>query len=134
MGYAEGKGMGMEGGSSGWLVQQNEVRGNAINNSNLDGIDVENSSAHTITGNLFIANWGTGIDTFQGTGSNVITNTTVTGNGIGPTTGLESMGIRIYGSNNSVTKNLVFSNVGAGGPVTTAPPPPGLSQQPVFPN
>lgn len=134
MGYAEGKGMGMEGGSSGWLVQQNEVRGNAINNSNLDGIDVENSSAHTIIGNLFVANWGTGIDTFQGTGSNVISNNTVTGNGIGTTTGLESMGIRIYGSNNTLSKNLVFSNVGAGIAVTTGATTTAISQNSIFSN
>ena len=134
MGYAEGKGMGMEGGSSGWLVQQNEVRGNAINNSNLDGIDVENSSAHTITGNLFIANWGTGIDSFQGTGSNVITNNTVTGNGIGTTAGLESMGIRIYGSNNTVTKNLVFSNVGTGVSITSGASTTVISQNSIFSN
>lgn len=135
MGFAEGKGMGMEAASTNWLVQQNEVRGNAINNSNLDGIDVENGSAtHTITGNLFIANWGTGIDMFQGGGSNTVTNNTVTGNGVGTTTGLESMGIRVYSSNNTVTKNLVFSNIGAGIAVTSGATTSTISQNSIFSN
>jgi uncharacterized repeat protein (TIGR01451 family) len=119
IGFSEGKGFGVENASSGWLVQRNEVRLNGINNANLDGIDVENSSGCTIQQNLFIGGWGTGIDTFQSTGSNTIVNNTVTGNGIGTGANLEDMGIRIYGPGNVVDRNVVFSNVGAGILVTS---------------
>jgi uncharacterized repeat protein (TIGR01451 family) len=118
IGFAEGKGMGIEGGSTGWVVQRNEVRLNGINNANLDGIDIENSSGCTVQQNLFIGGWGTGIDSFQSTGSNTIVNNTVTGNGIGTGTALEDMGVRIYGSSNIVDRNVIFSNVGAGIVVT----------------
>jgi uncharacterized repeat protein (TIGR01451 family) len=119
IGFSEGKGFGVENASSGWVVQRNEIRLNGINNANLDGIDVENSSGCTIQQNLFIGGWGTGIDTFQSTGSNTIVNNTVTGNGIGTGANLEDMGIRIYGPGNIVDRNAVFSNIGAGILVTS---------------
>jgi hypothetical protein len=55
------------------------VRGNGINNSNLDGIDIENGSgANNITGNLFWENEACGIDSYHSTGTNFIENNTIT--------------------------------------------------------
>ena len=119
IGFSEGKGIAIESSSSGWLVQRNEVRLNGINNPNLDGMDTENSSGSTIQQNLFAGNWSTGIDSFQSSGSNTIVNNTVTGNGIGTGASLEDPGIRIYGSNNTVDRNIISSNVGAGILVTS---------------
>jgi uncharacterized repeat protein (TIGR01451 family) len=134
IGFSEGKGFGIEGGSTGWLVQGNEIRGNGINNPNLDGTDVENSSSATIKGNLYIANQSPGIDTFQSTGSNTITENTITGNGLGSGTNLEDMGVRLYGSNNSVTKNIIYSNVGAGVLVTSGASTTVISQNSIYLN
>lgn len=134
IGFSQGKGFGIENGSTGWLVQNNEIRGNGITNSSFDGVDVEQSSLATIQGNLSIANQATGIDSFQGTGSNTITNNTVTGNGVGSGANLEDMGIRIFGSNNSVTKNIVFANVGGGIVVTSGASTTVISQNSIFLN
>jgi uncharacterized repeat protein (TIGR01451 family) len=119
IGFSEGKGIAIESASTGWLVQRNEVRSNGINNSNLDGMDTENSSGSTIQQNLFVGGWGTGVDTSQSSGSNTIVNNTVTGNGIGSGANLNDAGVRIFGSNNTVDRNVVSSNVGAGIQVTS---------------
>src|SRR5437867_3352859 len=68
---------------------------------------------------LFIGGWGVGIDTFQSSGSNTIVNNTVTGNGVGTGASLNDAGIRIFGSGNTVDRNVVSSNVGAGIQVTS---------------
>jgi uncharacterized repeat protein (TIGR01451 family) len=134
IGFAEGKGMGIESASTGWVIQRNEVRGNGINNPNLDGVDIENSSACTVQQNLFIAGNGTGIDSFQSTGSNTIVNNTVTGNGIGTGAALEDMGVRIYGSGNTVDRNLIFSNVGGGIVVTPTASTTVITKNSIFSN
>jgi uncharacterized repeat protein (TIGR01451 family) len=120
IGFSQGKGMGIESASTGWIVQHNEVRLNGINNPNLDGLDVENSSSITIQQNLFAGNTGPGIDSYQSTGSNTIVNNTVTGNGLGTGAALEDMGIRIFGTGNTVDRNVISSNVGSGIVVTSS--------------
>jgi uncharacterized repeat protein (TIGR01451 family) len=120
IGFSQGKGMGIESASTGWTVQHNEVRLNGINNPNLDGLDVENSSSITIQQNLFVGNWASGIDSFQSTGSNTIVNNTVTGNGIGTGANLEDTGIRIFGTGNTVDRNVISNNVGSGIVVTSS--------------
>lgn len=119
IGFSEGKGIGLENASAGWVVQRNEVRGNSINNAGLAGIDVESSSGSNIQQNLLIANNGAGIDTTSSSGSNSMVNNTVTGNGVGTGAALRDMGIRIFGSSNTVDRNVVSSNVGAGVVVTS---------------
>jgi uncharacterized repeat protein (TIGR01451 family) len=119
IGFSEGKGVAIESASTGWLVQRNEIRGNGINNPNLGGMDTENSSGSTVQQNLFIGAWGAGINTSQSSGSNTIVNNTVTGNGIGTGANLQDPGIRIFGSNNTVDRNVISSNVGAGILVTS---------------
>jgi parallel beta-helix repeat protein len=121
IGYSNGKGIQLGGGSTGWTVQNNEVRGNGINNSNLDGIDIENGSGgNTVIGNLFTANEALGVDMYQSSGSNTVQNNTITGNGIGPNANVETAGVRVYGTGSLIDRNIINANYGAGVLVTTA--------------
>jgi uncharacterized repeat protein (TIGR01451 family) len=121
IGFAQGKGVQLGGGADGWTVTGNEVRGNGINNSNLDGLDVENGSGSAaVTANLFVANEGAGVDTFQSAGSNTVENNTVTGNGTGPNANVETPGVRLSGAGNVVRLNIINANFGAGVMVTSA--------------
>ncbi|MBB6017184.1 beta strand repeat-containing protein [Deinococcus radiopugnans] len=117
IGCAAGKGFGVEGGSENWTITNNEIRGNGIGNTNLDGIDLENSGSknHTVSGNLITENSGVGVDGYQGSGGNTIERNTITGNGIGQGGAPgETSGIRIYSSNNAVRNNVIAQNYGAG--------------------
>ena len=117
IGCAAGKGFGVEGSSENWLIVNNEIRGNGIGNTNLDGIDLENGSSknHIVRGNLVAENAGVGVDGYKGAGGNLIERNTITGNGTGqggaPN---ETPGVRIYSSNNTVQNNLIAQNYGAG--------------------
>lgn len=98
--------------ASNWLVSANEVRANASASSSIDGISFESLSSSTrIEGNLVIANGGVGIDSWNASGSFIINNNTVSGNGI---LNGETPGVRLWGSSNRVEKNLIFNNYGAG--------------------
>lgn len=120
IGFSAGKGIQLGGGSSGWTVSNNEVRGNGIGNSNLDGIDIENGSGgNTVSGNLFTANEALGVDMYQSSGGNVIQNNTITRNGVGPNANVETAGIRVYGTSNSIDRNIITSNYGAGVMITS---------------
>lgn len=120
IGFAAGKGIGLEVGSNDWLVEGNEIRGNAIGHSNLDGIDVEGSRDATIRANLFADNEGAGIDSFSSGGGNLVQFNTITNNGIGTGSNVETPGVRLYGTSNSIERNLIFANFGAGILVTAA--------------
>jgi parallel beta-helix repeat protein len=100
---------------TGWTVQNNEFRGCGTASSNYGGIDFFGGTAHTITGNLFIANKGQGIDAHTAVGGSLtILNNTITGNGIGNASLGESAGIRLMNSNNTVDRNIISSNYGPG--------------------
>lgn len=120
IGYSAGKGIEAGGGSTGNLVQNNEIRGNAIGNPNLDGIDIESATSisNTVRGNLFADNEGVGIDSYLSGGGNTIVNNTVTNNGIGSNG--ETAGVRIYGSGSIIDRNIIYANYGAGVQVTSA--------------
>jgi parallel beta-helix repeat protein len=120
IGFSAGKGIQLGGGSSGWAVTNNEVRGNGIGNSNLDGIDIENGSGgNTVSGNLFTGNEALGVDMYQSSGSNIIQNNTITRNGVGPSANAETAGIRVYGTSNSIDRNIITFNYGAGVLITS---------------
>lgn len=116
IGFSGSKGISLGDGSTGWTVTGNEVRGNGILDAAQDGIDIVNpgSGNALISGNLSINNGGVGIDGFQGAGSNTIVNNTVTGNGRGLPGSPETAGVRLYSSNNTVDRNIIFDNGGAG--------------------
>ena len=96
-------------------IESNEIRGNALNAGNQDGIDLASSTGNTVTSNLIVNNRGGGIDMFDSTGSNDLFQNTITGNGI---SGVETAGIRLFGTGNSVFQNLIQDNVGDGVLVT----------------
>lgn len=120
IGFSAGKGIQLGGGSNGWLIEGNEVRNNGIGNSNLDGIDIENGSGgNTVRGNSFSGNEAAGIDMYQASGTNTVQNNTVSGNGIGPNANVETPGIRLYGAGNTIDRNIINANFGAGVMVTS---------------
>jgi uncharacterized repeat protein (TIGR01451 family) len=88
----------------------------------------------TVSGNLFVASAGAGIDTNSSSGSYTITDNTVTGNGTGSGGTLVDPGIRIFGSGNTVNKNIVSSNVGAGILVASGAATTTISQNSIFLN
>ncbi|WP_151086192.1 Ig-like domain-containing protein [Hymenobacter baengnokdamensis] len=118
IGFHKGKGLNTSSGVTGATISLNEIRGNNLQGSTiLAGVDVEGSSS-TIQNNLVINNAGIGLDGLSSAGSNVWTGNTVTNNGIGnsstSTTTNGNAGIRIYGTGNTVSQNLIYSNYGAG--------------------
>ena len=120
IGFSSGKGIQLGGTSTGWLVENNEVRYNGIGNANLDGIDIENGSGNcTVRGNLLVANEGAGVDMYMSSGGNTIENNTITGNGIGAGANIESPGVRVYGASSTFSRNVINANFGAGILVTS---------------
>jgi CSLREA domain-containing protein len=121
IGHSNGKGIQLGGGSNNWTVTNNEVRDNGITVSNLDGIDIENGSGgETITGNLFIDNEAMGVDSYQSSGANLIDNNAIRGNGVGAGANVETAGVRLYGVGNTVRRNIITLNYGAGVQVTAS--------------
>jgi parallel beta-helix repeat protein len=100
-----------------WTVVNNEIRGNAIDSTNKDGVSMESSSSNTtVRGNLIVGQGGVGVDSFSATGTLTVENNTITGNGVGSTSVSinETPGIRLFGTSNTVTKNIIANNYGAG--------------------
>ncbi|MBB6097820.1 putative repeat protein (TIGR01451 family) [Deinobacterium chartae] len=115
VGFAAGKGFNLKGGSDGWLIRSNEIRGNTIGNPSLDGIDIETGSKNsTVELNLIVAQEGPGVDSYQSGGGNTIQDNTIVSNGRGTGSSLEAMGVRLYGPNNVVRRNIIRDNAGAG--------------------
>ena len=115
VGFSVNSGIYIAQGISGATVTNNEIRGNARVATNFDGLDARGSNL-TVTGNLLAANGGEGYDSFGSAGSNTLTNNTFTGNGVGNATSapLETAGLRIYGTGNTVSQNSINANYGAG--------------------
>jgi uncharacterized repeat protein (TIGR01451 family) len=111
IGYSNGKGIGVEGGSTGIVIRNNEIRNNGIGTTNLDGIDIETSSNIVVTGNLIVDNAADGVDSYNSVGGNVITGNTITGNG---RANGETPGVRVYGAGTTVSQNIIRDNYGAG--------------------
>lgn len=122
IGFGAGKGFGVEGGSTGWLIENNEIRGNAVGNPSLDGIDLETAgtTGNTVRGNYVADNEGVGVDSYQSNGSNTVVNNTITNNGIGSGSGVETAGVRMYGASNLIDRNVINANYGAGVMVSSA--------------
>ncbi|MFD2720998.1 right-handed parallel beta-helix repeat-containing protein [Hymenobacter monticola] len=115
IGFNAGKGISTNGGVTNITISNNEIRSNALVDTRFDGIDLQ-GSASSVTGNLIINNTGVGVDSYVSAGSITISNNTVSGNGRG-TSALapnETAGIRIYGTQNTVSQNVVTGSYGAG--------------------
>lgn len=118
IGCSNGKGVDLNNASTLWQILGNEIRGNAVGNWQMDGIDLINSGSGnaTVTGNLVAANGGVGVDSFSGLGGNTIQNNTIEGNGIA-TSGSnpkEDAGVRIFGSGSTLRYNVIRNNTGSG--------------------
>lgn len=106
-------------GCTNWEVYQNDFAHNGLVNPICDGLDVADfTEACVVRENVFRDNGANGLDTYNATGSHLIENNTSFGNGILCN---ETNGMRIYGSyGDTIRKNLVYDNVGAGIMVTSA--------------
>ncbi len=135
IGYSNGKGIQIGNGADNWTITGNEVRGNGIDNSNLDGIDIENGSGGAeISGNLFWENEACGVDMYASVGGNNVENNTIRRNGRGPNANLESMGVRVFGTGSTVSLNIIESNFGAGITVTSAATGNRITRNSIFSN
>ena len=136
IGYARGKGIGVENNSAGWWVEGNEIRCNAITSSNLDAIDLETGGTinATVRGNLLWQNEGVGVDSYISNGGHLIINNTITQNGIGPNANAETAGVRLYGNGSRVEKNIIFSNYGAGVMITSGATGNTITQNAIYDN
>jgi hypothetical protein len=102
-----------------WTVENNEVRANGLIDLGTDGIDINAGSSNaTVRGNLFEANNGSGVDMFNGGITNLIENNTIRNNGIG---GSEDSGIRVYGDDHTIRRNIITTNAGSGIMITNDP-------------
>lgn len=115
VGFSEDAGVSANLALSGWLVESNEIRGNGIAHTSLDGLNFRNGhTGSTARGNLIVGNEGCGIDTFQAGGTLAIENNTITGNGVNATLSAETAGIRVWGPSILVDRNIISGNFGAG--------------------
>ncbi len=100
---------------TGWTFRENELRGNGATTRYGDGLDFGYITANaTVERNLMVDNGASGVDSYESNGGNVITNNTVTGNGFAGQANQETSGIRLFGTDNEVTLNLIQNNFGDG--------------------
>jgi len=112
LGFSDNTGIGIDNSCTGWLISGNEIRSAAMTAPRDDGIDIKHDSeGFTVRGNLFTGMKGSGIDTWQSAGNNTIENNTIESNGFG---GMETAGVRLFGTGNTVTRNVIRNNAGPG--------------------
>jgi len=106
-------------GCTAWDVYQNDFAHNGLVDAITDGLDVADFSENCVVReNMFRDNGANGLDTYNANGSHTIENNTSFGNG---KLRNETNGIRVYGSyGDTIRKNLIYDNVGAGVLVTSA--------------
>lgn len=101
-----------------WLVEYNESCSNGFGYSVLDGMDYATSSGKQIIRyNKIYNNAANGLDSYLSNGYNVIENNSIYNNGI---INWENSGIRVYGENDIIRKNIIHSNRGSGILITSA--------------
>ena len=109
--FASDSGLTLAGGTSNWNIVDNEIRSNASANNAAAGIQFADSSVqHTVSGNLITDHRGSGIDV-SSVGQIQIANNTIDGNGTG---GSQTAGIRLFGTNSTIFRNVVSNSAGAG--------------------
>jgi hypothetical protein len=135
IGFSNGKGITISSGVVGTTITGNEVRSNGQSNATYGGLDIQGSGANA-TYNLFINNIGPGIDSNGSAGSNVITDNSITSNGRGNSsfTATQTPGIRILGADNTVARNTISNNYGAGVLLVNTASTTTISQNAIFGN
>ncbi|HKZ79140.1 MAG TPA: right-handed parallel beta-helix repeat-containing protein [Pyrinomonadaceae bacterium] len=134
IGFSAGLGVGLISGSNGWQVYGNEIRSNGIGNSNLGGVDIYSSAGGIVSGNLFVGNEGAGLDSNLSAGANQIVNNTISGNGVGAGANVVTSGVRLYGTGNTVDRNVLNANFGAGLMITSGSTMNLLTRNSIFAN
>lgn len=95
-----------------WLVEFNESVSNGFKYSILDGMDFATYSGYqVIRCNKIYDNAANGLDSYSSKGYNLIENNSIYKNGI---INWENSGIRVYGKNDVISKNIIHSNRGSG--------------------
>lgn len=95
-----------------WIVEFNESTSNGFGYSVLDGMDYATSSGKQIIRyNKIYNNAANGLDSYLSKGYNLIENNSIYNNGI---INWENSGIRVYGENDIIRKNIIHSNRGSG--------------------
>jgi uncharacterized repeat protein (TIGR01451 family) len=119
-------------GSTGWVVEDNEIRSNGLVVKTLDGVEFNNgSTGNTLEGNLLIDNQANGVDLLTASGANTITENTITHNGFD---GVEEDGILVRNSGTTITLNVISDNYGAGVAVTAQASDILISRNSIFAN
>ena len=118
VGYTGRMGVFISNQANGWTITGNTIRDNAVEHADQDGLSIGNlSGSATVTNNYFFHNLAQGIDLYNGPGGNTIQNNTFDQNGWGLS---ETSAIRLYGTNNTVSYNLIENNTGSGIVVVSA--------------
>ncbi len=98
--------------SQGWLIEFNEFTSNGFFTPNLDGSDLGYTTKGCIERyNHSYSNAANGMDSYLSIGDHVFENNTIENNGIRC---WETTGLRIYGVNNYIYKNIIRGNIGSG--------------------
>lgn len=115
--YGDAMGGFFRNGNQGWTITANEFYKNGLADNICDGLDLANTTkGFQVEGNLFKSNGGVGFDTYLSSGEHYVINNTSIDNGL---LGRETAGMRIYGTQDTIKKNLIYDNVGAGIMVTS---------------
>ncbi len=137
IGFNQGKGLTANSGVTGANIAQNEVRNNGIGDVTMGGLDMQGSNS-LISNNLVVNNLGAGIDGLNSAGGNTWTGNTVTGNGAGSTSittiPRNSAGVRVYGTGNTISQNIITNSYGAGVMVNGAATKSVISQNAIYGN
>jgi parallel beta-helix repeat protein len=114
LGYGGHNGLALRSNTSGWLVENNEFRGFGTLRTNGDAISISETASATIRGNLIAGNLYNGIDFTQSTASgSTVVNNTISGNTVGASAS-ELAAVRVLSSNNTLDRNIITQNYGAG--------------------
>ena len=119
IGFGRTTGIYLAAGATGWTLAGNEIRDSGRwDNADGDGITINTGTTNTATGNLVTGASSQGVVvTAAGTSGNVFTNNTVTGNGVGTTSGLvqtPGIALRSGAASTVLDRNVIRANYGAG--------------------
>ena len=135
IGFSNGKGVTVSSGVVGTTITGNEVRSNGQSSATYGGLDIQGSGA-SATFNLFANNTGPGIDSNSSAGNNTLTDNSVISNGGGSSTQSVGItpGVRIFGAGNTLARNTISNNYGAGVLLVNTASSTTISQNAIFGN
>ncbi len=122
IGFSESSGLSFgvdsPGSITGWVIENNEIRENALGRPVSDGISIHSQTgSFELRGNLIVENWGCATANYASNGGNLYENNTIRRNGIGnlSTTQQDIHGINLWDPPaETVRRNVIAENFGAG--------------------